>query len=144
MHAFSHFMHKIGWRLKSSGKIFDATGEYLVEKFSNAHEYTSDALVRLDNALQKEIRLIPKTRQIEEDIWKLEGKKNLNGNAQRISVEVAQLKQRKELLDKLLVFDPLRLNHEMEKYAIFRVHANKSTHMFTKKFSTKKLSKMAN
>jgi hypothetical protein len=56
-------------------------------------------------------------------------------------LEIKNLKEKKKLLDDLSEFNPLRLNHELDKYDIFRIYASKKVHMFTKKYSTKTLCK---
>ncbi|MFH0927418.1 MAG: hypothetical protein V1822_02455, partial [Candidatus Micrarchaeota archaeon] len=110
-----------------------------VEKYSGFYAHASDALARLDRALQEEFGLVPKTAKIEKDILRLENLKNLNGNAKNVEKKMKVLKGQKKLLNNLLKFEPLSMNHEYEKYYIFRVNASRSSRIFTKKFSTKKM-----
>ncbi len=146
-HHLVQIVHKIGWCLKivDAPKIIrknaDKIGDFFINKIKDGHLNISHALTQLDSILKNDFRLTPRTEYVSAHIQEWERKKSLNEHGNMIDLEIKNLKEKKKLLDDLSEFNPLRLNHELDKYDIFRIYANKKVHMFTKKYSTKALRK---
>lgn len=129
-----HSMQKIGWRITEAG--FERIGRFLVKMAGDLHVNCGFALMELDDEFQN-MGLVPKTMDIYARIAEFEKKRENNGHEKSVENKLLELNAKKDIIEGLLEFDPLRLNHELEKYREFRVHASKTAHIFTKKYSTK-------
>lgn len=134
-----HAFEKIGWMMRGVGAGW--IGGMMIRIAGELHSNCSLALKKIDDALQKEFGLVSRSSDIEARIETLEKKKDENGHGAQIEKQICMLKDRKRLLDDLLIYNPLRLNHELEKYNMFRIRADRGAHMFTKKYSTKKIAR---